>query len=174
MSEQESGNDYNLNTHLRGTTSKNEGKEQTPELPDREYLEDIDFVSKEFDLFFKRKPNLPTRMDDDSGDNSKSENGETEVNVTCSKEQPATMEKSMAKTSHYMSLKTAQEDGKSSASVYQSLMPRKKPFASTDANDNKESNPGSHYQPLTLARQESKDHDQSHYQSLNVAVTSTL
>ena len=160
---------------MRGGASKNEGKEQTPELPDREYLEDIDFVSKEFDLFFKRKPDLPARKDDDSGDNSKSENGETEVNVTSSKEQPATMENCMAETSHYMSLKKAQEDGQSSTSVYQSLMPRKKPIAHVDVNDNKEStNSGSHYQPLVLARQEYKDHDQGHYQSLNVTVTSTL
>ena len=165
---QESGNDCNQNEHLREATS--EGKEQTPKLPDRVYLEDIDFVSKEFDLFFKRKPDLPARMDDDSGDNSKSENGGTEMNVTCSKEQPATMEKCMAETSHYMSLKKAQEDGQSSANVYQSLMPRKKPIASMDVNDNKER----HYQPLTLARQESKHDDSSHYQSLNATVTSTL
>ena len=80
----------------------------------------------------------------------------------------------MPETSHYISLKKVQEDGQSSASVNQSLMPRKKPFASVDVNGNKESNSGSHYRPLMLARQESKDHDQSHYQSLNAAVTSIL
>ena len=69
-----------------------DGKQQTPELPDREYLEDIDFVSKESDLFFKRQPNLSTKMDDNIV-NEDNKNEIEEKALSCLEEQPASMEK---------------------------------------------------------------------------------
>ena len=165
MSEQDSGNNYNLNQHLRGRVSTDDGREQTPELPDREYLEDIDFVSKEFDLFFKRQPDLPSRMYNLEEDGCKNEDGKTEVEVATSQEQPDTMEKCAEEASHYMSLKKTQED----ASVYQSLKLQKQwPTAYENASLSKTE---SHYQPLALAKQESKDHTSSHYQALNAKLT---
>lgn len=167
LSEQDGGNDYNL----RGRALR-DGKEQTPELPNREYLEDIDFLSKEFDLFFKHKPDLPTRKDDNLNGDSKNE---TEKKVSCSKEQPAKKEKCAEEASHYMSLKDAQEGGQSSVSVYESLKPQnQQPTAYENVNFKKEeSNSESHYQPLILAKhvQGSKDCTSSHYQSLNVKLT---
>ena len=32
-----------------------------PELPDRKYLEDIDFVAQEFDLILRRPPDIPSK-----------------------------------------------------------------------------------------------------------------
>ena len=165
LSEHGSRNNYNLNQHLRGSALR-DGKEQTPELPDRDYLEDIDFVSKEFDLFFKRPPDLPTRMDDNlNGDN----NNETEEKVlSCLEEQPAPMEKLEEEASHYMSLKVTQEGGQSS--VYESLKPQKQqPTVYVNFKFKEESNSEGHYQPLMLATLESKDYTSSHYQSLNDA-----
>jgi hypothetical protein len=157
----------NLNQRLQGSALR-DGKEQTPELPDREYLEDIDFVSKEFDLFFKCRPDLPPRMDDKlKGDNK----NETEEKVFCLKEQPATAGKHAAEASHYMSLKDAQGGGQSSVSVHEPLnRPRKlQPTVYEDVKLKEESSARSHYQPLILAKQESKDYSSSHYQSLNDA-----
>ena len=171
------GNDYNLNRHLRERASMNDGREQTPELPNRDYLEDIDFVSKEFDLFFKRKPDLPSRADDDLKEDvdDKIDNGKMEVKVAYSEEHPTTMEKYMEEASHYMSLKKAQEDGQGSASVYQSLKPRKqRPTVYQNVNFKEKSNSESHYQPLTLAKQESKDYTPSHYQALNAKPTQAV
>ena len=37
---------------------------EVPELPNREYLTDIDFVAQEFDLLLTRAPELPKRMED--------------------------------------------------------------------------------------------------------------
>ena len=37
---------------------------QAPELPDREYLTDIEFVAQEFDLLLQRAPELPKRSED--------------------------------------------------------------------------------------------------------------
>ena len=165
LSEHDSRNDYNLSQHLRGSALR-DGKEQTPELPNRDYLEDIDFVCKEFDLFFKRPPDLPARMDDNlNGDN----NNETEEKVLpCSKEQPASMEKGIEEASHYMSLKVTQEGGQSS--VYESLKPQKqRPSVYVNFKLKEESNSEGHYQPLMLATIESKDYTSSHYQSLNDA-----
>ena len=160
LSEHGSRNDYNL----RGSALR-DGKEQTPELPNRDYLEDIDFVSKEFDLFFKRPPDLPARMDD----NLNGDNNETEEKVLpCSKEQPAPMEKDGEEASHYMSLKVTQEGGQSS--VYESLKPQKQqPSVYVNFKLKDESNSEGHYQPLMLATIESKDYTSSHYQSLNDA-----
>ena len=135
-----------------------DGKQQTPELSDREYLEDIDFVSKEFDLFFKRQPDLSTRMDDNlNGDNK---NEAEEKALSSYEEQPAPMKKPEEEASHYMSLKVTQEGGQSSLSVYESLKPQKQqPTAYVNVKLKEESSAGSHYQPLTLAKheQESKD-----------------
>ena len=39
---------------------------ELPELPNREYLNDIDFVVQEFDLILTRPPELPERTDDSS------------------------------------------------------------------------------------------------------------
>ena len=166
MSEQDSGNDYNLRDR-----ALRDGKEQTPELPNRDYLEDIDFVSKEFDLFFKRKPHLPTRVDDNSNGDSKNE---AEEKVSCSNEQPAATDECAQEASHYMSLKDTQEGGQSSVSTYESLKPRKqRPTAYENVNYKEESNSGSHYQPLVFAKhvQGSKDNTSSHYQSVNVKLT---
>ena len=145
-------------------------EEQTPELPNRDYLEDIDFVSKEFELFFTRQPDLPARMYGNVGDDSKNH---IQVEVSCSKEQPAAIVEDDAKESgHYMSLKNAQEGSQSSASAYESLKPRKEQQQPTAyENVKEESNTGSHYQPLMLAQQESKDYTSSHYQSLNLKLT---
>ena len=69
-----------------------DGKQQTPELSNREYLEDIDFVSKESDLFFKRQSDLPTRMDD----NIVNEDNKNEIEkkaLSCLEEQPVSIEK---------------------------------------------------------------------------------
>ena len=163
--DQDSRNDYNL----RMRTSR-DGKQQTPELPDREYLEDIDFVSKEFDLFFKRQPDLPTRMDDNLSNN------EVEEKVlSCSKEQPAPMEKPEEEANHYMPLKVTQKGGQSSVSVYESLKPRKQqPTAYMNVKLKEESSTGSHYQPLTLEKHKQKSKDpSSHYQSLKFNAKST-
>ena len=46
------------------------GEESTPDLPDRGYLEDIDFVYQEFDL--GRTPNIPTcKVIEDETDKAK-------------------------------------------------------------------------------------------------------
>ena len=37
---------------------------EAPELPNREYLTDIDFVAQEFDLLLRRAPELPKRKED--------------------------------------------------------------------------------------------------------------
>ena len=37
---------------------------EAPELPNREYLTDIDFVAQEFDLLLRRAPELPKRIED--------------------------------------------------------------------------------------------------------------
>ena len=164
--EQDSRNDCNL----RVRASCRDGKQQIPELPDREYLEDIDFVSKEFDLFFKRQPDLPTRMDDNLSNN------EVEEKVlSCSKEQPAPMEKPEEKANHYMPLKVTQKGGQSSVSVYESLKPRKQqPTAYMNVKLKEESSTGSHYQPLTLEKHKQKSKDpSSHYQSLKFNAKST-
>ncbi len=169
MSQHGNRNNFNLNQRLRGSALR-DGKEQTPELPDREYLEDIDFVSKEFDLFFKRRPDLPTRMDDKLNGDDKNE---TKEKVFCSKEQPATAMagKHAAEASHYISLKDAQEGGQSSASLHESLSkPQKQqPTVYENLKLKEESSSEGHYQPLIFAKQESKDYTSSHYQSLNDA-----
>ena len=163
LSESDKRNDYKLRVK-----ELKDSKEQTPELPNRDYLEDIDFVSKEFDLFFKRQPDLPARMDENLNGDSKNE---TEKNVSCSKEQPAVTKKQTEEASHYMSLKDAQDCGQSSVSVYESLNSQKKQSILNETAKFKaeESNAASHYQPLTFA--ENKDYTSSHYQSLNVIQT---
>lgn len=42
-----------------------DGEDEVPELPDREYLTDIDFVTQEFNLILCRPPDLPERSGDD-------------------------------------------------------------------------------------------------------------
>ena len=95
---------------------------------------------------------------------------ETEDKILCSKENPAATENPIDESNHYMSLKGAQDGGgQSSASVYESLVTRKKqPIAYENVKLKEESNSGGHYQPLLLAKQESKDYAPSHYQSLNL------
>lgn len=41
------------------------GDSELPQLPDRQYLTDIDFVSQEFDLILRRPPELPGRPEED-------------------------------------------------------------------------------------------------------------
>lgn len=43
-----------------------DGKDEIPELPDRVYLTDIDFVAQEFNLILRRPPDLPERSADDT------------------------------------------------------------------------------------------------------------
>ena len=44
-----------------GADSSNFENEEDPTLPERGYLEDIDFVANEFDMILRAKPNLPDR-----------------------------------------------------------------------------------------------------------------
>ena len=37
-----------------------------PQLPDREYLTDIDFIAQEFDLILRRPPELPDRSEEEN------------------------------------------------------------------------------------------------------------
>ena len=167
--DQDSRNDYKLRMR-----ASRDGKQQTPELPDREYLEDIDFVSKEFDLFFKRQPDLPTRMDDNLV-NEDNKNETEEKALSCLEEQPASMEKPEEEASHYMPLKITKESGQSSVSAYESLKPRKQqPTAYVNVKLKEESSARSHYEPLRLAKheQESKD-PSSQYQLLKFNAKST-
>ena len=95
---------------------------------------------------------------------------ETEDKILCSKENPAATENPIDESNHCMLLKGAQDGGgQSSVSVYEFLVTRKKqPIAYENVKLKKEeSNSGGHYQPLLLAKQESKDYASSHYQSLN-------
>ena len=160
--EDQSGN--NRTEHI---ASKDEAKDNIPALPDRRYLEDIEFVSDEFDLFFRRKTGPSARVDTDSKDDNK----DGTVKVACSRNvaRSPDMKKPMEGPGHHMalSLKEAQ-DGPNSESVYQSLQPRKKPTRYENVNTKNSSNSENQYQPLSLARQESKDQDSSHYQSLNL------
>ena len=164
--DQDRRNDYNLRMR-----ASRDGKQQTPELPDREYLEDVDFVSKEFDLFFKRQPDLPTRMDDNLV-NKDTKNEIEEKALSCLEEQPTSMEKPEEETNHYMPLKVTKED---SVSAYESLKPRKQqPTAYVNVKLKEESSARSHYEPLRLAKheQESKD-PSSQYQPLKFNAKST-
>ena len=51
--------------HLTGqkntSDSKDDNTDRMPELPDRKYLEDIDFVAQEFDLILRRPPDIPSK-----------------------------------------------------------------------------------------------------------------
>lgn len=114
------------NLEGQGRTSKDFDKDKTPELPERDYLEDIDFVTQEFDLFFKRPPEVPSRLTEAEG--SKEKEGGTELKLMYSSEQSTIMDKSATEESHYMPLmKTSRKDDDSSESAYQSLQPRKQP-----------------------------------------------
>lgn len=52
----------------RQTSGSSPQDPEAPELPNREYLTDIDFVAQEFDLLLKRAPELPNRIIEDSTD----------------------------------------------------------------------------------------------------------
>ena len=51
---------------------------KNPDLPDRNYLEDIDFVSQEFDLFFRRK----SKPNDDQDEQEEESNTDTAMQET--------------------------------------------------------------------------------------------
>ena len=100
------------------------GEESTPDLPDRGYLEDIDFVCQEFDLIFGRTPDTPTctAIEDET---DKAKEKETEITGTAEAgtvvgEQPEETESATAKEMHYQALIIKPE----ASSVYQSLSPR--------------------------------------------------
>ena len=179
---EQKGNDYNLrvNLHKQESSSVNNANDKVPELdredidnandkmpelPDREYLEDIDFVSKEFDLFFKRQPDLPMRMTDvEKIEESKQRMKQL---VLADEQQDVTDGNTTIESSHYMSLKKSQAE-----SEYQSLKPReqRKTYMNVDI-DTKKGSEESHYQPLTLTKQSGTCPANNEYQSLQITST---
>ena len=93
------------------------------------------------------------------------------MKVACSRNvaKSTVMEKPVVGPGHYLaqSLKKAQVDS-SSSGLYHDIQPQKKPIVYENVGTKKGSNPENHYQPLSLARQESKDQNSGHYQSLNL------
>lgn len=176
-----SQNDYHdsTNKHL-SEYEKASREEGTPELPEREYLEDIDFVCKEFDLFFKRKPELPARTSENKESTTAKNDGGFELEPVSDHQKKiatATVKESgpgpgvPQEESHYMSLRKIQEE--SSSSEYQSLtlISKEQPNAYRDTDVTKESTE-SHYQPLIFVKPSSKSQPTSEYQSLNVTTSS--
>ena len=53
-----------LESKVLQTSDPEASDPEAPELPNREYLTDIDFVAQEFDLLLTRAPELPKRMED--------------------------------------------------------------------------------------------------------------
>ena len=151
------GIDYKHSKHLRErkSTSKDSihDASEAPQLPDREYLEDIDFVSKEFDLFFTRRPELPARAPDEeeSKDDSKNKAYEDSCSKEMKNEQSPKIDKGTSEESHYMSLKKPPEE-----SVYQQLTTiKKEPSLYANVTVKKEDSAKSHYQQLLLKPYES-------------------
>ena len=134
--------------------------ENAPELPNREYFEDIDFVAQEFDLFFRRRPDVSSSLTEKK-ENRKGEDG-IELEVLDSSEQPV-KDKGTTEASHYMSLTNGNSDH-----VYQSLKSGKQPSASVNVCE--EGSLENHYQALSEA---TKHCDSNLYQPLSFGHTSS-
>ena len=48
-------------------TGQDDDVDNIPELPDRKYLQDIDFEAQEFNLILRHPPDLPSRLTDKEG-----------------------------------------------------------------------------------------------------------
>ena len=137
---------------------KSSSEENAPDLPDRGYLEDIDFVCQEFDLIFGRTPDIPTctAIEDET---DKAKEKETEITVTAEAgtvvgEQPEETESATAKEMHYQALIIKLE----ASSVYQSLSPR---MQSKSSDEECISGSEKQYQKLSM-----KPKDRHEYQCL--------
>ena len=137
-----------------------------PELPEREYLEDIDFVAQEFDLILKRPPSIPCRLAEKGS--GKSETDGIELRELQSNENQV-MNQSTVETSHYMALlKTAQENDDIS-NVYQSLKPERQTPHETIVEIHGGGYPHNNtYQSLIAIKEDVKSCDSGHYQSLSL------
>ena len=133
-----------------------------PELPDREYFEDIDFVSQEFDLFFRHRPNVSSSLTEKEKSRKGDDGIELEVLDSSHSEQPV-KDKYITEASHYMSLTNGNSDH-----IYQSLKPGEQPSASVNVCE--ESSLENHYQALSEA---TKHCDSNLYQSLSFSHTSS-
>ena len=141
-----------------------ESTDAIPELPERRYLQDIDFVAQEFDLFFQRPPDIPSRYANPK--TVKQEEDCVELEVTHSNK-VSVIDRGTEETSHYMSLIKTQEDECSSTNVYQSLTCKtEQPFLAT-VSDKESSIEKNQYQPLTMAKGTSESHSSSVYQTIN-------
>ena len=58
---------------------------EAPELPNREYLTDIDFIAQEFDLLLTRAPELPNRTEESTNTLTSSDSDATAHNKTTEK-----------------------------------------------------------------------------------------
>ena len=158
-------NDYNQRENF-ATQENTLNVNETPELPDRNYLQDIDFVSQEFDLILKRPPSIPCRLAEKGS--GKSETDGIELRELQSNENQV-MNQSTVETSHYMALlKTAQENDDIS-NVYQSLKPERQTPHETIVEINGGGYPHNNtYQSLITIKEDVKSCDSGHYQSLSL------
>ena len=160
-------NYYHDSNHPRGylpgqgsTSTDDDLIENAPELPNREYFEDIDFVAQEFDLFFRRRPDVSSSLTEKVESRIREDRTEMEVLDSC--EQPV-KDKSTTEASHCMSLTNGNSDH-----AFQSLKPGKQPSASVNVCE--KGSLENHYQALSEA---TKHCDSKLYQSLSFSHTSS-